>query len=117
MVKANRIQDKVSGVGFDWEAPEQVFEKVKEELNELQYEVNANNLDAIEAEFGDVLFSFINYARFLNINPENALERTNKKFIKRFAYLEQKSRNLNKPLSDMSLSEMDTYWNEAKQKS
>lgn len=116
MVKANRIQDKVSGVGFDWEAPEQVFEKVKEELNELQYEVDANNLDAIEAEFGDVLFSFINYARFLNINPENALERTNKKFMKRFAYLEQKSKDLNKPLSDMSLSEMDTYWNEAKQK-
>ena len=82
MVKANRIQDKVAGVGFDWEEPQQVFEKLQEELGELQHEVNSDNRDEIEAEFGDVLFSMINYARFLKVNPENALERTNKKFIK-----------------------------------
>ncbi len=114
MVKANRIQDKVAGVGFDWEQPEQVFEKVSEELNELQTEIAKDDQDAIENEFGDVLFSMINYARFLNVNPENALERTNKKFIKRFQYLEQKSKLLNKPLKDMTLAEMDVYWEEAK---
>ncbi|MGY8914041.1 MAG: nucleoside triphosphate pyrophosphohydrolase, partial [Flavobacteriales bacterium] len=84
LVKSNRIQDKVAGVGFDWEKPEQVWEKVQEELGEFQDEVKSGNADAMEAEFGDVLFSMVNYARFLNINPENALERTNKKFIKRF---------------------------------
>jgi len=83
-------------------------------LNELQHEINTQNQDAIESEFGDVLFSMINYARFLNINPENALERTNKKFIKRFQYLEEKSKEKNKPLSDMSLSEMDELWEAAK---
>jgi len=114
MVKANRIQDKVAGVGFDWEVPEQVFEKVKEELAELQQEVKRQDQEAIESEFGDVLFSFINYARFLKINPENALERTNKKFIQRFQYLEQKSKEIGKPLSAMSLEEMDVYWEEAK---
>ena len=114
MVKANRIQDKVAGVGFDWEAPEQVFEKVEEELLELKQEIATGNADTIESEFGDVLFSMINYARFLNINPENALERTNKKFIKRFQYLEEKSKEINKPLKDMTLSEMDVYWEEAK---
>ncbi|WP_353778315.1 nucleoside triphosphate pyrophosphohydrolase [Winogradskyella sp. 3972H.M.0a.05] len=114
MVKANRIQDKVAGVGFDWEEPNQVFEKLQEELSELQEEVNKNDKDRIEAEFGDVLFSMINYARFLDINPENALERTNKKFIKRFQYLEQKSKEINKTLKDMSLAEMDVYWDEAK---
>lgn len=114
MVKANRIQDKVAGVGFDWEVPEQVFEKVEEELLELKQEIATGNADAIESEFGDVLFSMINYARFLNINPENALERTNKKFIKRFQYLEKKSKEINKPLKDMTLSEMDVYWEEAK---
>ena len=114
MVKANRIQDKVAGVGFDWEAPEQVFEKVEEELSELKQEIADGNTDAIESEFGDVLFSMINYARFLKVNPENALERTNKKFIKRFQYLEQKSKTINKPLKDMTLSEMDVYWEEAK---
>ena len=114
MVKANRIQDKVAGVGFDWEKPEQVFEKVKEELAELQQEVDSQNVDAIESEFGDVLFSMINYARFLNINPENALERTNKKFIKRFQYLETQSKKKNKSLSEMSLEEMDKIWEEAK---
>ncbi len=114
MVKANRIQDKVAGVGFDWEHPEQVYEKVEEELNELKVEVANGDADKMESELGDVLFSIINYARFLKINPENALERTNKKFIKRFQYLEAKSKEINKPLSEMSLSEMDIYWEEAK---
>ncbi|WP_460218486.1 nucleoside triphosphate pyrophosphohydrolase [Psychroserpens sp. MEBiC05023] len=114
MVKANRIQDKVAGVGFDWEEPQQVFEKVEEELKELQDEVENGNQDRIESEFGDVLFSMINYARFLKIDPESALERTNKKFIKRFQYLEQKSKALDKPLSEMSLAEMDVFWEEAK---
>ncbi len=114
LVKANRIQEKVAGVGFDWERPEQVFEKVKEELSELQEEVNAGNKDKLEAEFGDVLFSIVNYARFLDINPENALERTNKKFIKRFQYLEVKAKEHNRTLKEMSLAEMDVYWEEAK---
>ena len=114
MVKANRIQDKVSGVGFDWEEPYQVFAKVQEELAELKDEVKAGNQDLIESEFGDVLFSMINYARFLKVDPESALERTNKKFIRRFQYLEQKSKDMNKPLSEMSLAEMDVYWEEAK---
>ncbi|MGO4920674.1 nucleoside triphosphate pyrophosphohydrolase [Maribacter spongiicola] len=116
LVKANRIQDKVSGVGFDWEEPKQVFEKVQEELAELQVEVEAGNMEKIEAEFGDVLFSMINYARFLGVNPENALERTNKKFIKRFQYLEIKAKEIGKELKDMSLEEMDVFWNEAKTK-
>jgi XTP/dITP diphosphohydrolase len=114
LVKASRIQDKAKGVGFDWEEPQQVWEKVQEELQELQAEVQANNPDALEAEFGDVLFSLINYARFLKINPEDALERTNKKFISRFQYLEQKAEQLGKSLSEMSLAEMDVFWNEAK---
>ena len=114
MVKANRIQDKVAGVGFDWEKPEQVFEKVEEELAELKSEIASGNRQAIESEFGDVLFSMINYARFLSINPENALERTNKKFIKRFQYLEMKAKELNKSLKDMTLTEMDVFWEEAK---
>jgi XTP/dITP diphosphohydrolase len=114
LVKASRIQDKVKGVGFDWEEPHQVWDKVQEELQELQVEVAAGNQDKMEAEFGDVLFSMINYARFLNINPEDALERTNKKFIKRFQYLESKVGELGKPLMDMTLAEMDVFWNEAK---
>ena len=114
LVKASRIQEKVKGVGFDWEKPEQVWEKVIEELNEFQTEVQLNNYDQIEAEFGDVLFSMINYARFLKINPENALERTNKKFIKRFQYLESKATEIGKPLSEMTLAEMDVFWEEAK---
>jgi len=115
LVKANRIQDKVAGVGFDWEHPEQVFEKLKEELGELQEEVETNDADKMESEFGDVLFSMVNYARFLKINPENALERTNKKFIKRFQYLEQKAKEAGKTMSDMTLAEMDVFWEEAKQ--
>jgi len=114
LVKANRIQDKVAGVGFDWEKPEQVWEKVQEELEEFQDEVKEGNLDAMEAEFGDVLFSMVNYARFLNIDPENALERTNKKFIKRFKYLENKAKENGKALKDMTLTEMDVFWEEAK---
>ena len=114
MVKANRIQDKVAGVGFDWEKPEQVFEKIEEELAELRSEIAIGDKNAIESEFGDVLFSMINYARFLKVNPENALERTNKKFIKRFQYLESKAKELNKSLKDMTLSEMDVFWEEAK---
>ncbi|MBT8206453.1 MAG: nucleoside triphosphate pyrophosphohydrolase [Eudoraea sp.] len=114
MVKANRIQDKVAGVGFDWERPEQVFQKLKEELEELQHEVDSGQQERIEAEFGDVLFSMVNYARFLEINPENALERTNKKFMKRFQYLEGKAREAGKALKDMTLAEMDVYWEEAK---
>lgn len=115
LVKAIRIQDKVKGVGFDWEEPEQVYEKVNEELEELQFEIE-NKSNKVEDEFGDVLFSLVNYARFLNVNPEDALEKTNKKFIKRFKYLEQKSKALGKSLSDMTLKEMDVYWEEAKTK-
>ncbi len=114
LVKANRIQDKVAGVGFDWEEPRQVFEKVQEELAELELEVDSGSPERIEAEFGDVLFSLVNYARFLNINPENALERTNKKFISRFQHLEKKAKDQGKSLKDMSLAEMDVYWEEAK---
>lgn len=114
VVKASRIQEKVAGVGFDWEKPEQVFEKLKEELGELQHEIETENKDKMEAEFGDVMFSMINYARFLGINPENALERTNKKFISRFQYLESKAAEKNKALKDMTLAEMDVFWNEAK---
>ncbi|GAA3622138.1 nucleoside triphosphate pyrophosphohydrolase [Flavivirga jejuensis] len=114
LVKADRIQEKVAGVGFDWEKPEQVWEKVEEELTEFKEEVLSGNRDAIENEFGDVMFSMVNYARFLNINPENALERTNKKFSKRFQYLEEKAKSINKPLKDMSLAEMDVFWEEAK---
>lgn len=114
LVKASRIQDKVKAVGFDWEETHQVWEKIQEEITELQVEIAAKNQDKMEAEFGDVLFSMINYARFLNINPEDALERTNKKFIKRFQYLESKASTLGKSLSDMTLAEMDVFWEEAK---
>lgn len=114
MVKANRIQDKVAGVGFDWEEPHQVWDKVQEELSELNEEVQNGNTTKIESEFGDVLFSMINYARFIGVNPENALEKTNKKFIKRFQYLESAAKEKGKKLVDMTLSEMDIFWEEAK---
>ena len=114
MVKANRIQDKVSGVGFDWEESHQVWEKVQEELSELNEELKSGNRNKIQSEFGDVLFSMVNYARFIDINPENALERTNKKFIQRFQYLEQAAERNGRKLAEMSLSEMDVFWNEAK---
>ena len=115
LVKAQRIQDKVAGVGFDWEKPEQVWEKVEEELNEFQAEVKKGSHKDMEAEFGDVLFSIINYARFLKINPDTALERTNQKFTKRFTYLEAKAKEMGKSLQEMTLAEMDVYWEEAKQ--
>ncbi|MCK5402299.1 MAG: nucleoside triphosphate pyrophosphohydrolase [Flavobacteriaceae bacterium] len=115
LVKASRIQEKVAGVGFDWEESHQVWEKVEEELKEFKEEVTNGNQEAMEQEFGDVLFSMVNYARFLNINPENALESTNKKFSKRFQYLESKAKTLNKSLSEMTLAEMDVFWEEAKQ--
>jgi XTP/dITP diphosphohydrolase len=114
LVKSSRIQEKVAGVGFDWEHPEQVMEKLNEELAELQVEVDKGDKDAVEAEFGDVLFSLVNYGKHLGVNAEDALERTNKKFIKRFQYLEGKAGELGKPLSDMTLAEMDVFWNEAK---
>ena len=114
LVKAQRIQDKVAGVGFDWEQPEQVWEKVQEELAEFKAEVDQGDSQAMEAEFGDLLFSLINYARFLKINPDTALERTNQKFTKRFNYLEAKAQALGKSLREMSLAEMDVFWEEAK---
>lgn len=117
VVKAYRMQEKVRGVGFDWEKPEQVWEKVQEELAEFHEEVSrTGNKEKMESEFGDVLFSLINYARFLDINPEDALERTNKKFKKRFQYLEQQTKSIGKSLHDMSLDEMDVFWEEAKKK-
>jgi XTP/dITP diphosphohydrolase len=115
MVKAYRIQEKVKGVGFDWEEPHQVWDKVLEEIKELKDEIeNKASKELIEREFGDVLFSLINYARFLDINPEDALEKTNKKFIKRFKFLEKKSNETGKSLHDMTLAEMDVFWEEAK---
>ncbi|MFL0084480.1 nucleoside triphosphate pyrophosphohydrolase [Tenacibaculum maritimum] len=114
LVKASRIQDKVAGVGFDWEEPHQVWEKVQEELAELNSEIATGDQDKINAEFGDVLFSMINYARFIGVNPENALEKTNKKFINRFQFLEEAAKKAGKTLTDMTLAEMDIYWNESK---
>ena len=114
MVKSTRIQEKARGVGFDWDNKEQVFEKVKEEFSELHEEVEKNDLSAIEDEFGDVLFSIINYARFIGVDPEMALERTNKKFIRRFQYLEAESKKDGKEMGEMTLDEMDEYWNKAK---
>ncbi|MBX2900978.1 MAG: nucleoside triphosphate pyrophosphohydrolase [Cyclobacteriaceae bacterium] len=120
LVKAIRIQDKARGVGFDWEQKEQVWEKVEEEMKEFKQEFNAEANEAINkekamAEFGDLLFSLVNYARFINIDPEEALERTNKKFIKRFQYLETESAKDGKRMGEMTLAEMDEYWNRAKQ--
>ncbi|WP_039867452.1 nucleoside triphosphate pyrophosphohydrolase [Pedobacter sp. BAL39] len=119
LVKASRIQEKARGVGFDWDNKTQVWDKVEEELQEFKEEFNTLDNEAIdiekaESEFGDLMFSLINYARFININPENALEKTNKKFIKRFQYLESKAKENGKALQDMTLAEMDVYWNEAK---
>jgi len=114
LVKATRIQDKAAGVGFDWDNIDDVFAKIKEEIDELHAEVKAQKQSNIESEFGDVLFSLINYARFLKVNPEDALERTNRKFIARFQYLEEKATAQGKSLKDMTLQEMETYWQEAK---
>lgn len=114
LVKAWRIQEKVSGVGFDWENSNQVFEKVEEELREFKEEIQQQNQEKAEAEFGDFLFSLINYARFMKINPENALEKTNKKFINRFQYIEKQAQKNQKNVKDMSLEEMDEFWKKAK---
>lgn len=119
LVKAIRIQDKARGVGFDWEKKEQVWEKVEEEMGEFKKEFNTESNEAIDktkamAEFGDLLFSLVNYARFINIDPEEALERTNKKFIKRFQYLETESAKDGKQMGEMTLAEMDEYWERAK---
>ena len=119
LVKAYRIQDKVRGVGFDWEDKRQVWQKVEEELAEFKDEFDVTVAEAIdtekaEAEFGDLLFSLVNYARFVGINPENALERTNKKFIKRFTHLEARAKETGRSLKEMTLAEMDVYWEEAK---
>lgn len=115
MVKAHRIQEKAKGVGFEWHHADDVWRKVEEEMAEFKQEkVNPNNLQRIENEFGDLIFSLINYARFIGINPEDALERTNKKFIKRFNYMEMKAGENGLRLDQMKLEEMDVYWNEAK---
>jgi XTP/dITP diphosphohydrolase len=114
LLKAYRIQEKARAVGFDWERPEQVFDKVKEELQEFESEVKNQDQQNAEKEFGDLLFSLINYARFLNINPEDALEQTNQKFIKRFAHMENRVKEQGKQIADCDLAELDGYWNEAK---
>ena len=114
LIKAIRIQDKVAGVGFDWESTEQVFQKVEEELDEFKKEVDKKDQNKMEDEFGDVLFSIINYARFLKINPESALERTNKKFIKRFKYLERQVNIKKLSLINMTIEQMNIIWEEAK---
>lgn len=114
LIKANRIQEKAAHVGFDWEKPEQVWDKVKEETAETEAEIKAGRKEDIEAEFGDLFFSLVNASRLYGVNPENALERTNRKFIARFNYLEAKSKEMGRSLKDMSLVEMDAIWNEAK---
>lgn len=114
LVKALRIQEKVSGVGFDWDNSEGVLNKVKEELEELRKEVIEKNISEMELEFGDVLFSLINYARFLKINPETALELTNKKFIKRFKFIESEAHKLGKKINQLSVEEMNVFWQQAK---
>ena len=114
IVKSFRIQEKVRGIGFDWDNKNQVWNKVLEEIEELKIEVERGDKNRIESEFGDVLFSLTNYARFININPEDALERTNKRFIKRFQIMENEIKAKGLDLSEMSLSEMDVYWNQAK---
>ncbi|MBD0279576.1 MAG: nucleoside triphosphate pyrophosphohydrolase, partial [Flavisolibacter sp.] len=114
LVKAMRLQEKAKQIGFEWENKEQVWEKVEEEAGELAAAIRENNQKRIEEELGDTLFSLVNYARFLNVDAENALERTNKKFISRFSQMEQVALERGKDLNDMSLSEMDAIWNEIK---
>ena len=116
IVKAHRIQDKARNIGFDWDEREQVWDKVNEEFNELKAEINNMDADKMEAEFGDLFFSLINAARLYKINPDNALERTNLKFIRRFNYLEEKTKEQGRSLKEMTLAEMDEIWNEAKAK-
>lgn len=114
LVKAYRIQDKARGVGFDWDNIEQVWDKVEEEIEEMKFEIKAGNKDKIEQEFGDTLFALINYSRFIDVNPETALERTNKKFIRRFQFIEQEVLKQNKDMREMTLEELDKIWDEAK---
>jgi len=114
VVKALRIQEKSKQVGFEWDTVARVYDKVTEEIQELQEAVQLDKHEKIEEEFGDVLFALVNYARFINVDPEAALEKCNKKFIKRFQYIEEQAQKLNKPLTEMTLTEMDYYWNEAK---
>ena len=114
IVKAFRIQEKVRGIGFDWDNKTQVWEKVLEEIEELKVEIEKGDNDRIESEFGDVLFALTNYARFINVNPEDALERTNKRFIKRFQIMERLIEKENLTLDQMNLEQMDVYWNDAK---
>ena len=115
IVKSFRIQEKVRGIGFDWDNKKQVWDKVLEEIQELKEEVRKGDNNKIEAEFGDVLFSLTNYARFINVNPEDALERTNKRFIRRFQIMEEMINKEGLDLSEMKLSEMDVFWDKAKQ--
>jgi XTP/dITP diphosphohydrolase len=114
LVKAFRIQEKAAGVGFEWDNAKDVLDKVKEEITEFNQEVEDQNHDKMEDEFGDVLFSLINYARYLKINPESALERTNKKFIKRFKYIEESAKNEGKVINELTLDQMELFWNKAK---
>jgi len=117
LIKAMRIQEKARGAGFDWDEPEQVWDKVKEELEEFRQETLVqNNNELITNEFGDLLFSLVNFARFKDINPDEALERTNRKFLSRFTYMEDRVRESGKQLKDLTLAQMDVYWNEAKKK-
>ena len=115
IIKAFRIQEKVRGIGFDWDNKKQVWEKVLEEIEELKVEIKKGDNDKIESEFGDVLFALTNYARFINVNPEDALERTNKRFIKRFQIMEKLIKKENLFLDHMNLEQMDVYWNQAKE--
>lgn len=114
LIKANRIQEKAANVGFDWEEKAQVWDKVKEEIREVEEEIKSGDKEKLEEEFGDLMFAVINAARLYGVNPENALEKTNRKFIFRFGYLEAKAKEMGKNLKDMSLAEMDEIWNEAK---
>lgn len=114
LIKAQRIQEKAAGVGFDWEKPEQVYEKVEEELGELLAEVKNGNSIKTEQEFGDVLFALINYARFIGVNPEDALEKTNRKFIRRFQFMEDCVKAEGKKISDYDLAQLDLFWERAK---
>lgn len=114
LVKAFRIQEKAAGVGFEWDNAKDVLDKVKEEITEFNQEVEDQNHDKMEDEFGDVIFSLINYARYLKINPESALERTNKKFIKRFKYIEESAKNEGKVINELTLDQMEAFWNKAK---
>ena len=117
LVKSQRVQEKAAGVGFDWDNKKQVWDKFKEELKELDQALDSKKEDAIEDEFGDVLFSLINYARFIKVNPESALERTNKKFIKRFQHIESMAKKSNRSIENLTLVEMESYWKQAKNQS